>query len=78
MPIVSISQGLSSDDLHVTALGCKTVEEADIILNHPQCAETTRQMVVAKIKLFDKKEFNQVDENYHSDIVAVAKQKNGG
>ena len=55
MPIVSISQGLSSDDLHVTALGCKTVEEADIILNHPQCAETTRQMVVAKIKLFDKR-----------------------
>jgi hypothetical protein len=78
MAISSLNPEMPTDDLHTTAVKFDSVKEADLILQHPNCSESTKQMVVAKLKLFDKKEFGQVDSSYHSDIVAVAKQKNGG
>jgi len=77
MAISSLHPEMTADDLHAVAVGFSSVDEANMILQHRNCAESTRQMVVAKLHLFDQKEFRKIDENYHSDIVAVTQQRFG-
>lgn len=76
MSICSLNPETPADDLHAIAVGFSSLKEANLILGHPNCSEPTKQMVVAKLYLFDQKEFKNID-NYHSDIVAVAQQRFG-
>ncbi len=75
-------QGLNliddSQELHALSIGCKTLDEANAILNNPNCAEKTRSLVLAKIQLFDKAELAKAIKNpeqYLDDIVQVARRK---
>jgi hypothetical protein len=77
MSISSLNPEIPADDLHAIAVGFSSVKEANMVLQHPNCSESTRQMVVAKLHLFDQKEFGKIDDNYHSDIVAVTQQRFG-
>lgn len=77
MAISSLHPEMAADDLHAVAVGFGSVEEANMVLQHPNCSKSTKQMVVAKLHLFDQKEFKKIDDNYHSDIVAVAQQRFG-
>lgn len=72
----SLHPGMSPDDLHTVAVGFGSVEEANMILQHPSCSESTRQMVTAKLHLFDQREFKNINA-YHGDIIAVAKKRFG-
>ncbi len=77
MPISSLNLEMTADDLHAVAVGFGSVEEANMVLQHPNCSESTRQMVTAKLHLFDQREFKSIDETYHGDIIAVAQQRFG-
>jgi len=77
MAISSLHPGMSPDDLHAIAVGFNSVEEADIILKHSNCSKSTKQMVVAKLHLFSEKDFKNIPDNYHSDIIAIAQQRFG-
>ena len=77
MAISSLHPEMTADDLHAVAVGFSSVDEANMILQHRNCAESTRQMVTAKLHLFDQKEFKNIPDNYHGDIIAVAKKRFG-
>jgi len=66
------------EELHALAIGCATMDEASAILDNPHCAEKTKNLILAKIQLFDKAELARVNKNpeqYHPDIVRVARRK---
>ncbi len=77
MAISSLHPEMPADELHAIAVGFNSVNEANIILQHTNCSKATRQMVVAKLYLFDDKELRSIPEYYHDDIHAVAQQKLG-
>ena len=75
-------QGLNliddSQELHTLSIGCKTLTEASAILDNPSCAEKTKNLVLAKVQLFDKAELAKAiktPEKYNPDIVQVAQRK---
>ena len=68
----------NTEELHALAIGCRTLDEASAILDNPSCAEKTKNLIMAKIQLFDKAELTRVNKNpeqYHPDIVRVARRK---
>ena len=67
-----------SQELHTLAIGHKTLAEASAILDNPSCAEKTKNLVLAKVQLFDKAELAKAiktPEKYNPDIVQVARRK---
>ncbi len=77
MAISSLHPEMSPDDLHAIAVGFSSVKEANMVLQHPHCSEPTKQMVVAKLHLFSEKDFKNISDDYHDDIIAVAQQRFG-
>lgn len=77
MSISSLNPEIPADDLHAIAVGFNSVEEADLILKHSNCSKSTKQMVVAKLYLFSEKDFKNIPNDYHSDIIAVAQERFG-
>ena len=67
-----------AEALHTLSIGCRTLDEASAILDNPHCAEKTKNLILAKIQLFDKAELARVNKNpeqYHPDIVRAAQKK---
>ena len=66
------------EELHTVAIRCRTMEEASAILDNPNCAKKTKNLVLAKVQLFDKAELAKTEkttEQYHPDIVKIAQKK---
>ena len=78
MPISSLNQEMSPETLHDLASTFSTVSDANLILGHPNCAEKTEQMVVAKLHLFDDNELQSIPQDYHPKIHEVVQKKFGG
>ena len=67
-----------TEELHTISIGCRTLDEASTILDNPNCAEKTKNLILAKVQLFDKAELTKVNKNpeqYHPDIVRAAQTK---
>lgn len=77
MPISSLNREMSPETLHDLASTLSTVGDANLILWHPNCAEKTKQMIVAKLHLFDDDDLQSIPQDYHPKIHEVAQKKFG-
>ena len=67
-------QSLTSEELRTSAITVTSLKKANKILVHPNCDAETKQQLLAKLKLFAKKDLQaalRFPSDYHPDIVTT-------